>query len=745
MKPTNPTGCRPVKQPLPFRRRLRQTVLFALLIPSISGTWAHIPAQTFPPAPVQVETAAPGVLKITVGKPDTYTPYVFCPEQPRAEALAGLPEGALPFPLEEITAAVTARGCEVSVPLASGEQLYGFGLQTGSFGQRGLKKKPIVNDHPLNTLGYSHAPQPFYVSTSGYGILINTFRYTAFYCGTHTKKEAKEATSPAADGTVASSTEELYRNKRAGSRVYIDIPQAKGIEIYVFKGTRLTEAVQRYNLFSGGGCLPPLWGLGLKYRTKTDFTQQQVAQTAAYLREKQIPCDVIGLEPGWHTAAYSCSYVWNKERFPSHQALLDTLKQQNFRVNLWEHAYVHPSSPLWDSLYAYSGDFLVWQGLVPDFTLKEARVPFANYHRRLMEEGISGFKLDECDNSNIASGNATWGFPEMSRFPSGMDGEQMHQAFGLLYLNTLNEIYKGAGVRTYQDYRSSGLFASSLPATLYSDIYGHKDYVQMVCNSAFGGLLWSPEVRKSASRKEFFHRLQTVLLSAQAVVNSWYLQHPPWMQYDTEKNNRNEFLPDVAEMEENVRLLVNLRMQLIPYLYNAFAMYYLHGMPPFRPLVMDYPADKKAASVDDQFMAGPSLLATPLVDEGDSRTVYLPAGNWYNFNTGEKYAGGCEYTVTFRTNELPVFVKEGAILPLARPVQYVTAHTVFHLSCRVYGTATEPVQLFEDDGVSYRYREGEYNLLTLTPPAGKQKKGKLTRKGNYPHTRYKITGWEYVE
>ena len=378
---------------------------------------------------------------------------------------------------------------------------------------------------------------------------------------------------------MKTSTEELYANEKSGSYVYVDIPNCDGVEVFIFQASGLKEAVQKYNLFSGGGCLPPMWGLGFKYRTKTDFTQEGVMRVQSYFRDKKIPCDVIGLEPGWHTAAYSCSYVWNKERYPDHHSMLKTLIGNHYKVNLWEHAYVHPTSPLWKPLKDYSGDFLVWGGLVPDFALPETRTRFADYHKQLMREGISGFKLDECDNSDVSVGNATWGFPEMSTFPSGMDGEQVHQAFGMLYLRTLNEMYVSENKRTFQDYRSSGLFASSIPASLYSDIYGYKDYIEMVCNSAFGGLLWSPEVRQSGSKAEFFRRLQVVLLSAHAVVDSWFLQNPPWLQYDKDKNNAGIFLTDSIEMENITRKLVNQRMRLLPYLYNAFAHYCMENQP----------------------------------------------------------------------------------------------------------------------------------------------------------------------
>ena len=108
----------------------------------------------------------------------------------------------------------------------------------------------------------------------------------------------------------------------------------------------------------------------------------------------------------------------------------------------------------------------------------------------------------------------------------------------------MDSIYREKNTRTYQDYRSSGMFMSSRNAVLYSDTYDPKEYIQALCNSAFGGLLWCPEVREAHSAEDFFHRLQTVILSPQAMVNAWYLQYAPWLQFDRGKNERGEFLEE---------------------------------------------------------------------------------------------------------------------------------------------------------------------------------------------------------
>lgn len=693
-------------------------------------------------APLQSrEELAPGVIKLQVGSPDDVTPYSVFGGAPSVEAMKRLPMAEVPFNLDEIEIVVTDRGCKVSVPLADDEQIYGFGLQFETFGQRGLRKQPKVNDNPLNSLGYTHAPQTFYISTRGYGILVNTARYTTFLCGSN-KQNLPHVSNHSERKGIATTTDDLYQNRSDGNRVFIDIPGAKGIEVFVITGPKLRDVVQRYNLLSGGGTLPPMWGLGFKYRVKGDATQDSVLRFANYFRDHDIPCDVLGLEPGWQTAAYSCSYKWSHERFPDYKEMLNRLGENGYKVNLWEHAYVHPSSPVREAMEPYSGDFLVWDGLVPDFLTAQARRIFGNYHGTLVEEGVAGFKLDECDNSNISYASATWCFPDVAEFPSGIDGERMHQLFGALYVNTIDSIYRARNQRAYHDYRSSGLFMSPMSAVLYSDTYNHREYIQALCNAAFGGLLWCPEVREARSAVDFFHRLQTVALSPQAMVNAWYLQYAPWLQFDRTKNENGEFLPEASEYEGHARKIINMRMQLLPYLYSAFHIYQTEGLPPFRPLLMDYPDDEKLLTVSDQYMIGNDLMAAPLYEDENSRTVYFPQGTWYNFNTNEKYEGNREYVISTEFDELPLYVKQGVLLPLAEPVQFIDENTVFDLNCRIYGTSEAACKLFEDDGISYDYQQGKFNILLLQAAQGKVK---LHRTKNFEKKRYRVTGIERID
>jgi alpha-D-xyloside xylohydrolase len=227
-------------------------------------------------------------------------------------------------------------------------------------------------------------------------------------------------------------------------------------------------------------------------------------------------------------------------------------------------------------------------------------------------------------------------------------------------------------------------------------------------------------------------------MSAQLNFNSWYLNNPPWLQYNLDKNNSNEFLPNAKELESMIRELLEFRMSLIPYLYATFSKYHFEGVPPFRALIMDYPNDINARSIDDEYLIGDNLLAAPFIDGASKREVYFPEGNWYDFNSGKKFEGNKTYTIEMSLDEIPLFVKEGTILPLAKPVQFITPKTVFDITCHVYGSKCQPTSLFEDNSYNNDFAKGIFNTITLSWDG---KKGKVSKKGNYKGSNYRIVDW----
>jgi len=573
--------------------------------------------------------------KLTFGTPETHVPSRYCPNFSYTETPVSFPTG-------QIRVRQSSRGCVLSFPLEADPQIYGFGLQLKQFNHKGRKLKLSVNADPVVPTGDSHAPVPFFVTNKGWGIYVDTARYAEFYCGNQMNTAfdgGKAAHAVQADDTAntpADNTDDLYALRELSGQVMtIQIPACEGVDIYIIEGKTITDIVAQYNMLSGGGCDVPDWGLGVLYRCYTKYTADRVIAMADEFREKDIPLHIIGLEPGWQTHTYSCSYVWS-DLYPDPAGFLAEMKKRDVHINLWQHAFTHPTSPIHDDIAPYSGDTLVWGGVVPDFTLPEARAVFRDYQKTaLVDAGVDGFKLDECDSSD---NTGSWSFPLSARFPSGMDGEQYHSLFGTLYAQVMMEAL--GETKTLSEVRSMGALAASYPFVLYSDLYDHKDFIRGVTTAPFSGLLWSPEVRDARTKEELIRRLQVVVFSVQCLINAWYCPDVPWRELDCE-----------AEVKE----LLKLRETLMPRLIEAFRLYKETGIPPVRALVMDWTQDPEVWQMDDEYMFCADLLVAPIAaGTGNTRKVYLPAGEWEDYFTGEAIAAGW-HEVT--TDGIPVYRK----------------------------------------------------------------------------------------
>jgi alpha-D-xyloside xylohydrolase len=690
-----------------------------------------------------IKKVANGIWKITYGIPEKHLPDEF-KSKPAVEELNKMQEiTSPPFNLKDIHFEKMAKGVLAEMKVDTSERFYGFGLQTNAFDQTGMRREIRTNSWTVGNIGFGHAVMPFYISSKGYGVVVNSSRYITLYMASKGKMDKRllHKKENKTGEKIQLSTVQLYGKAVTPSdEVSIQIDGSQAIELYLIAGPEMLQVMQRYNLFSGGGGIPPLWGLGFKYRAKATFTDKQIQETAQYFRDNHIPCDMIGLEPGWQTAAYSCSFKWNNKNFPNPDSFIYKMNKNGFKLNLWEHAYTHPTSPIFEKIAPYSANYTVWGGAVPDFISPQGRKIFSDYHEnQFVKKGIAAFKLDECDAADYRKADREWSFPDIARFPSGMDGEQMRQLYGLLYQKTMLDLYRKNNMRTMFDVRASYLFAALYTSALYSDMYSHADFVRMIVNSGFSGVNWSPELRETSNDAELIRRLQTITMSAHMVANCWYLNLPPWLQYNVEKNINNQLLPNSKNLEQKAKKLIYLRMSLLPYLYAAFAKYHYEGTPPFRPLILDYPSDKNVWKTDDEYMMGESLLCAPFIDSSSERTVYFPAGNWYDFNTNKKYEGGKTHIISMSLDQIPMFVKDNSILPLAVPVESVAPSTVFNISCKIYGNPASPLKLFEDNSTNFDFEKGEFNWINLT---WKDEKGSASRTGTYKGVVYKINSWE---
>ena len=261
--------------------------------------------------------------------------------------------------------------------------------------------------------------------------------------------------------------------------------------------------------------------------------------------------------------------------------------------------------------------------------------------------------------------------------------------------------------RTWGEVRNATALAAPYPYVLYSDLYRHEDFVRGMASASCSGILWTPEVRQADSDEELLCRIAAAVVSPQMVLNCYQVKTPPWKQWDMWKNLDDIQLPNAKELTDKVRSLLQMRMRLIPHLYAAYYNYYKKGIPPVRPLVLDYPEDKTARPIFDQYMLGEGLMAAPVIYEyGTHRRIWLPEGNWYDFHTEQRLTGGQWIERDTKPGDIPLFVKEGTLLALAEPEQYIRPDTRFKLHMIAYGPGNCSLSLISDDGVSNDYRKG---------------------------------------
>jgi len=711
-----------------------------LLTFSVNSTHASAaePAALVP----QWERVAPGVWKATVGTPEALTLLSAAQASPQKDGLAAMPAAEFPLEKSEIQAHLLPRRTALRFPLALDEDIYGLGVDFKSLRRTGSNFQ-LHLDHWSGRPGRTHAPVPLYISTHGYGVLIDSARYLNFNVGLNVRLAAQEK-PPAFDRTTEG---KKWTSLPRSDSVEVSIP-AGGVEIYVFAGPTPLDAVRRYNLFCGGGALPPKWGLGFLTRTPTQYSAEQALAEVDEFRKHAIPLDMLGLEPGWQDHAYPCSFEWDKIRFPDPTHFLNELEKRHVRANLWFNPYLSPTGPLYQDLLPYAGSHLVWNGIVPDYTLPKARELFADHLRTkivgLNPAALGGFKIDEVD------GNDQWIWPDHALYPSGNDGEQLRQTYGLLLQRTLMEVFRRENRRTLGQVRGTNAGASALPFVIYNDNYDFDEYITAVANTSFIGVLWSPEVR-GGTGEDMLRRMQAVCFSPLALYNGWATSTKLWSH------------PEVVDA---LRETITLRLRLLPYWYTAFAQYHFEGTPVIRamPLIpgvktlgsteagkLDATANPyaigKVTELKNQYLVGDALLVAPIASGATSRKVVLPPGKWYDFYTGKLVGENETIEVTPPLSQIPLLVKDGALIPLIGERQWAPGPSdIVPLEVRHYGEAPGTISIYDDDGETFDYERGEFSWtdLKVTRDADHQWHGTVAPRTNGKKWHYSDVTWKFM-
>ncbi|MEU3414915.1 alpha-xylosidase [Streptomyces sp. NPDC006658] len=517
--------------------------------------------------------------------------------------------------------------------LGVGEQVYGLGERFTPFVKNGQVVDIWQADGGTSS-EQAYKNIPFYLSSRGYGVFVN-----------HPGKVSFEVGSESV-GQVQFSVED------------------QSIEYYVIAGPTPKEVLARYTALTGRPALPPAWSFGLWLSTSftTDYDEATVMSFVDGMAERGIPLSVFHFDCFWMREYQWCDFQWDPAVFPDPEGMLARLKEKGLRISAWINPYIAQKSPLFEEAAALGhlvrrpdGDVWQWDlwqagmGLV-DFTSPDARAWFRAKLKTLLEQGVDCFKTDFGER-----------VPTDVVWHDGSDPERMHNYYTHLYNRTVFELLleeRGEG--------EAVLFARSATAggQQYPVHWGGDCWAsfEAMAESLRGGLslslsgfgFWSHDIGGFEGTPDpavFKRWLAFGLLSSHSRLHGSTSYRVPW-----------HFGEEAVTVARRFTLL---KHRLMPYLYGAAAEAHRTGVPMMRPMVLEFPHDAACRPLDRQYMLGPDLLVAPVFTEDGEVEVYLPEGTWTHLLSGERVTGPAWRTERHAYDSLPLYVREGAVLPLA--------------------------------------------------------------------------------
>lgn len=454
-----------------------------------------------------------------------------------------------------------------------------------------------------------------------------------------------------------------------------------------------------YARLTGFPHLPPIWALGYQQSHRTLSSREEVLEEGRMFREKKLPCDVLiylgtGFCPsGWNTG--HGSFTFNRGVFPDPERVIHELHEENFRIAL--HVVLRSEQ---------------LRGRASDAgPAAQDPVDVAHYwkeHLDVFRMGVDGWWPDEGDwlapIPRLIRNRMYWEAPQLERpnlrpYALHRNGYAGIQRYGWLWSGDIESTWKA--------------LQAQVPVGINTSLSGMPFW-----GTDTGGFVTTPEFTGELYVRWFQFSSFCPLFRSHG--RTWKLRLPwGWNTGDYGPKELQGYrghagLPDPselhnAEVEPICRKYLDLRYRLLPYLYTVVREAHETGLPIMRALWLHYPDDPQAVARSDEYLWGRDILVAPVTEKGaTSRRLYLPRGVWYDFWTEDTIEGGREAERPVDLGTLPLYVRAGAILPLGPVKQYTTEKFRGPLTFVVYPGEDGRFELYEDDGVSFDYRRGEF-------------------------------------
>ncbi|MFA6505660.1 MAG: TIM-barrel domain-containing protein [Treponemataceae bacterium] len=498
---------------------------------------------------------------------------------------------------------------------------------------------------------------PFYISSQGYAAFFNSTRKIRFDMGQTLSK---------------------------ANAVLVEGPR---LDFFIMKGDSPAELLPQYTRLTGIPTLPPAWSFGIWISKISYGTQDEVETVTDRMRTQRLPCDVVHIDTDWFTENWVCDWRFDLNKFPDVEKLVEKLHTAGFRISLWQLPYIERGS-FSTEVYDYGlshgyfascrdGDLRFPHGLI-DFSNPEAVSWYQNdLLKPLLKLGIDVIKVDFGESA-----------PPFFQY-AGVEGAQMHNLYALLYNKAVYEIteeVRGKGDAMIWA-RSAWAGSQKYPVHWGGDAGTDFDSLAASVRSSLsiglsGFPFWSSDVGGfwfDTDPTLYIRWVQYGMLCSHVRLHGFYTREP-W-----------DFGEDALRI---YRRYAELRYRLLPYILAEADECVVTSLPMHRALVIDYQDDPTVAALDTEYLFGRSLLVCPVLRRDGFVRAYLPAGTWTDFHTNERLEGKRWLELVVSLDEMPVFVRENAIIPMGPVKQYVEEPVDGPLAVSLYpGIGTNSLRL----------------------------------------------------
>jgi len=583
-----------------------------------------------------------------------------------------------------------------------GEHYYGMGDKTMHLNLRGRR----VTNWAMDTYGFKKEEDPIYKAIPFYTAIHSGMAYGIFFDNTFKSffdfgSERKLVTSFWAEG---------------GEMNY-----------YFINGPELLDVTRRYTRLTGVPDLPPLWSLGYHQSKWSYYPESKIMGIASKMRKNKIPCDALYLDIDYMDG-FRC-FTWDKTKFPDPAGMIAGLKEQGFKTVVIldpgikiDKDYEVFQDGLQKDYFCRRADGIhlkgnVWPGdcYFPDFTNPKVRKWWAQLVKEMVEAtGIDGVWNDMNEPALLETEGKT--FPDDVRHD--FDGHscshrKAHNIYGTQMVRaTLKGMRKQNEAKrpliiTRAAYAGTQRYAATWTGDNIAS-WEHLWIATMQCQRlavtgySFAGADVGGFIDHSSSEM-FIRWIQLGVFQ------------PFFRNHSSGDHGEQEPWAFGEEALIIIRKFIELRYQLLPYLYTAFYKYITEFTPILQPISVFDQHDSDTLYRGDEFVVGDHLLVCPVLEpNAQRRFVYLPKGSWYNFWTDHLVLGGKEIDVAAPLDSVPLFVRAGAVIPMFPVMMYVGEKAIDQLTLHVYyGGENVYSYLYEDSGDGYDYTKGIFNTKTF--------------------------------